>query len=597
MKLFYICVNLKKPVMRIILNIVMCLIPLSYGWAQNDIYYTVNVGTFVDAQRSDFQSLRAYGFIYDQSIDGDLQQIYVGGTNDRAAAAQITRQVRDTGFPGAYIQEKLTTEGNPVAVIQIATLDTRKPITWDKYAQVPNLFGIIRGSQLKLVQGVYANIAETRTPLADLRRQGFGDAFSKIVNSIYLFPVDEFETGIAPPKEPLFELGLNQNNTTTANRQQDTPSSYGTTGATPSGMTARSGNTTTSTTGIGTPLPPINRLSVAKVPSIRSDVKRRSALELQKVLKQSGTYSGSLDGYYGPATRAAYQQFTEQNRDLKKYRILADNLSLGGEIADDRIQTAINQLPDQMDALRTLEASNSPVARAYIAYTRFVNNGPSAEVDGLMNTALRETFQRVNTAGMPRFDPEATYTYASLEQVIKHLYYIHAAPGMNYAAPCWIIARHPEEIRNVQRQFREAGGTTVPRTQTCGQFTEWPAIRTLLAVARDMNPASDLDQNRLAQAASLRTQYFYAEEPLSEDMERVLANWERRLWMKAGEWAAEDPIHQRLMRVFKVSYYQSLALMEDYFMNNGFPAPQAKTLALATQRTLVGYHLEHFTRY
>lgn len=585
--------------MRIILNILfLCLSASIAATAQSDVYYSVNVGTFVDAQRTDFQSLRTYGFVYAKTIEDNLQQIYVGGSNDRTVAEGILRDVRNTGFPGAFIQEKLEAEGSAVAVIQIATLDTRKSITWDKYAQVPNLFGILRGNQLKLVQGVFANIPETRTPLEALRKQGFGDAFPKMVNSIYLFPLKQFETGIVPPKEPLFDLGLNQDERTPANRQEEAPSSYGNPGTLPSGMSARSGSAPAASTSTGaTPLPPAATPPAAAVPAIRSDVKRRSALELQKVLKQSGTYTGSLDGYYGPATKAAYQQFADQNRDLKKYRILADNLSFGADMTNDNLQRAINNLPDEMDALRTLEATNAPVAKAYVAYTRFINGGPSAEVDALMNTALRETFRSLNTAGMPRFDPQATYTYANLEQVIKHLYYIHAAPGMAYAAPCWIIARHPEEIRNVQQQFRNAGGTATPRTQTCGQFTEWPTIRTLLAIASDLNPSSDLDENRLAQAASLRTQYFYAEEPLSGDMEKVLANWEKRLWMRAEEWAAQDPIHQRLMRVFKAEYYQSLALMEDYYMNQGFTAPQAKTLALATQRTLVGYHLEHFTRY
>lgn len=586
--------------MRIILNIlILCLSINSMATAQADVYYSVNIGTFVDAQRTDFQSLRTYGFVYAKTIEDNLQQIYVGGTNDRAMAESILRDVRNTGFPGAYIQEKLEAEGSAVAVIQIATLDTRKSISWDKYAQVPHLFGILRGNQLKLVQGVFANIPETRTPLQALREQGFSDAFPKMVNSIYLFPLKQFETGIAPPKEPLFDLNLHQNEQTAApDQEEEAPSSYGNPGTRPPGMSARSGSAPTANASTGaTPLPPASTPPAAEVPAIRSDVKRRSALELQKVLKQSGAYTGSLDGYYGPATKAAYQQFTEQNRDLQKYRILADNLSFGADMANDNLQQAINQLPDDMAALRTLEATNNPVAKAYVAYTRFINGGPGAEVDALMNTALRETFRSLNTAGMPRFDPQATYTYTDLEQVIKHLYYIHAAPGMNYAAPCWIIARHPEEIRNVQQQFRSAGGTATPRTQTCGQFTDWPTIRTVLAIARDLNPSSNLDENRLAQAASLRTQYFYAEEPLSADMEKVLANWEKRLWMRAEEWAAQDPIHQRLMRAFKAEYYQALALMEDYYMNNGFTAPQAKTLALATQRTLVGYHLEHFTRY
>lgn len=561
------------------------------GQAQNTPYYAVNIGTFVDAKREDFQQLRTYGLIYAQQIEENLHRVLLGGFDNRAQAESVLRDVRNSGYPGAYLQEKLPAEGRSVAIIQMVTLDTRKPIDWARYHNEPGLYGILRGNQLKLVKGTFSSLAEARNNLSAVRQSGYPDAFPKLINSIYLFEISSFVTGLSAPKEPLFDLDLQEQEQPATSATL--PTSYNALDRS-ANMQARSPQSNPGTAEY-TPLP--DKKVAARIPDIRPQVKRRSALELQKVLKVNGMYPGSLDGLYGPATRAGYQKILDQNRDLQKYQYLAQDLSLGQVGSSSELQESINRLDRDQKALLALRASTEPLANAYQAYLQFQQTGPSSEVDALMNQAIRKAFAGANMAGMPRFDPQATYAYRDVGQIIKHIYFLHAAPGTDYSAPCWLFDRHPQETAQAQAAFLQGGGSLTPRIQTCGQFTQWPDVRMLLAVARDLNPSAQLDQDAISQAASLRAQYYMAKEPLSADMDKVVRSWEERLWQRMNAWSAEDPLHQRLVTAFKVAYYQSRVLLEDYFMDQGFSEKEAKTLALATQRTLVGPHTERFTRY
>ncbi|MCP3929691.1 MAG: hypothetical protein GY705_11390, partial [Bacteroidetes bacterium] len=45
---------------------------------------------------------------------------------------------------------------------------------------------------------------------------------------------------------------------------------------------------------------------------------------------------------------------------------------------------------------------------------------------------------------------------------------------------------------------------------------------------------------------------------------------------------------------FKIAFFQSQVMLEDYFMNENFNPEEAKGLSLAVLRTYVDYHLERF---
>jgi hypothetical protein len=554
-------------------------------------YYTVNVGTFVDASVEDFRSLRSQGFVYGASMEGNLHQVLIAGYQDRATAERVLEDVKKAGYSTAYIQERYPADGRSMTVIQLATLDASKLINWSKYTPAGSLFGISDGRQIKVVTGTYNNPAEARDDLDRIKQLGFRDAFIRQVNSIFLHPLGIFETGIAPQKKPLIPIELDENPPSTANNTNAGPTTYGNPPANTE-MTARSGNASARNSVTSN-----NEAPTVQVPDIRADVKRRSALDLQRVLKVKGTYSGSLDGLYGPGTIAAYEEMVNQNRQLRKYQILGQEWELTSSAASGNLlQQAINNLSTDPSATNVLERYDDPIAKAYRAYNLFQILGPSSEVNTLMNTALKEGFVNVNMAGMPPFDPEATYSYQRIDQLIQHLYYLHAVPNLPYSAPCWLLERHPAETARAQASFVQGGGLLRPNVQDCDPFTRWPEVRTLLAVASDLNGDSERDNAKWGQASSLRAQLYLSDEPLSSDMGKVVTSWNERLWQNMNSWAAEDPVHQRIVTALKVSFFQAQVLLEDYYMDQGFEAKEAKPLALATMRTLVGYQLERFTR-
>ncbi len=554
-------------------------------------YYTVNVGTFVDASVEDFRSLRSQGFVYGASMEGNLHQVLIAGYQDRATAERVLEDVKKAGYSTAYIQERYPADGRSMTVIQLATLDASKLINWSKYTPAGSLFGISDGRQIKVVTGTYNNPAEARDDLDRIKQLGFRDAFIRQVNSIFLHPLGIFETGIAPQKKPLIPIELDENPPSTANNTNAGPTTYGNPPANTE-MTARSGNASARNSVTSN-----NEAPTVQVPDIRADVKRRSALDLQRVLKVKGTYSGSLDGLYGPGTIAAYEEMVNQNRQLRKYQILGQEWELTSSAASGNLlQQAINNLSTDPSATNVLERYDDPIAKAYRAYNLFQILGPSSEVNTLMNTALKEGFVNVNMAGMPPFDPEATYSYQRIDQLIQHLYYLHAVPNLPYSAPCWLLERHPAETARAQASFVQGGGLLRPNVQDCDPFTRWPEVRTLLAVASDLNGDSERDNAKWGQASSLRARLYLSDEPLSSDMGKVVTSWNERLWQNMNSWAAEDPVHQRIVTALKVSFFQAQVLLEDYYMDQGFEAKEAKPLALATMRTLVGYQLERFTR-
>ncbi|MFN7115441.1 MAG: SPOR domain-containing protein, partial [Saprospiraceae bacterium] len=188
--------------------------------AQN--FYTIQLGTFLDAQREDFSAIQPLGFIHADKTGTNLYVIYVGGYSNRATAEKAWEQVRNKGYVNAFIQERIPAQGQSVTMIQIATRNSTKPIPWEEYARLGELYASIEGTSVKILTGTYANVDAAKPALDAIKKAGFKDAFIKNMNTIYLHKLSEFETDL---KKPLIPLTLNNN--APANTQQ-TPPSYDT---------------------------------------------------------------------------------------------------------------------------------------------------------------------------------------------------------------------------------------------------------------------------------------------------------------------------------------------------------------------------------
>lgn len=570
----------------VILLLVVWAVP---SWLLSQNYFTIQVGTFVDAQPQDFSSLQPFGLVHAIKTDVNLFAVYVGGFETRTAAEKTWQQVRAKGYINAFILDRSVTEGQNVAVVQLATENGKKGINWNKYANIPDLFAIIIGDNIKIVTGPYANAEAAKSPLAALKKAGFKDAFVKNTNTIFLHKLTEFETNL---KEPLIPLEFNKTPAPVTtirqpNQSQQPLQTYD------QPFFANKGNETPSARTPNTGLPVV-KATTSGLPRIRANVKRHSALELQKVLKTENYYKGSLDGYYGAGTAEAYNDIKKGNREMQKYILLSQNTPVYGVAAADiRLQSAINDLPDAPQALAVIQASKLPIAKAYQAYYNFSMYGANAEVNRLMNTAVKEAFTGKKMASQPPLDYKATYAYNDLEQLLLHLHYVHSAPGNDIAAPCWLSQRHPKEMKGVFERYVATANMDFP-LKACDQFLNWDEIRLLHTIAMDLNPDKKLDTQELAQAASLRAMLYSSPKAITGADVKDTDAWYNKLMTSLNKWGNADPLNKQTVSAFKAAFYQSNVRLEDYYMDKGFKADAAKNLALVTLRTLVEYHLERF---
>ncbi len=576
-------------------------------------FYTVNVGTFLDARSSQFDDIRSVGFVYSLAMEGNLTQVYLGGFDNRSEADKSLQLLKQKGYNSAFVEERRLSEGQNVTVIQLATRNIKSPIEWEKMEKAGDLYASLGGDHIKIMTGIFPSVADAQAILPGIRQAGFPDAFIKNINNTLLIRIGQFETGLKKNLIP-FELdnqlaqrGIPQEQAKQGKGQVKMPDDYYTgqdriqvkSGDGKYIPQDKSANRTADVTAYDEPetvQPNIQRKGANKIPmpDIRAKVKRRSVLDLQKVLKSLNAYTGSLDGYYGPGTASAYNKAVQQNRELQKYTLLADYLDPAGQASTgNSLQYAVNKLLDDPKAPETIERSPTAVAKGYQAYLLFRTLGAGNEVNNLMNQAIRLAFEGKKLAAQPLFDYKATYAYQDLDQLILHLHYIHAAPGNDVAAPCWLYEEHPKETAKAHAAFAGSNAGSL-KLQACDQFLDWPEIRTLQALAADMNGSTKLDQVRLSTDASKRAGMFLAPKALTKDEVKAADVWHTQLWEGLNAWADKDPLNRNLVLAMKIVYYQSEVRLEDFYMDRGFNQEQSKSLALATLKTMVGYHLERF---
>ena len=534
--------------------------------AAND-HFAVQVGLFLNPKLSDFESIKPLGYLYAEEDEGSTFRIFVGDFDNVQTAAAAESQIRQNGFTDASVVRRSTTLGKSVAVVQLATRSFKEKINWAPFYEVGNIFVLVENNQLKIVTGTYANVNDAKLELSKIKAKGFKDAFPKIINNALLHQPGAFELGDF--KQPLIPLALD--NLEKVNTTRNDPK-FTTKGATPTSFEFDENNST------------VANLSV---PRIRSNVKRRSVLELQTTLKGIKVYTGSIDGLYGDGTADAFAQAANSNVQYKKYKLLsqyATQLKSGTDKTTvPPLQTAINTIWEAPDeAYKVFTRSTQPLAKAYQAYWLFQKNGPSSGVNNLMNGAISAAFQGVSATNRPPLDPKATYAYNDLEQVIRHLVYIHRAQN-DYTVPCWMFERHPKEVNSAI-----SGGVSPNLAADCNSFAQWESVRVLQALT------SDISENATNTVSSQLSKLYLAPASLSQTEIDGLMAWNELLWQNLNAWSSRDPLNQKLVVTLKLAYFQTQIQLEDHYMDRGFSPVQASGLALATLKAIIGTDLERF---
>ena len=153
-----------------------------------------------------------------------------------------------------------------------------------------------------------------------------------------------------------------------------------------------------------------------------------------------------------------------------------------------------------------------------------------------------------------------------------------------------MFQRHPGAAL---RAFDTRGGNDFLMAN-CGGFNEWEEIRILQAMAQDLSVRKLMNKDTLAVAQSTMSRLYLAPKSPNSADAKALNEWNEKLWTGIEGWAIQDPMLEDIRVAMKVIYYQSYVLLEDHFMDAGFPAAEAKTLALEALQAAVGYHLDRF---
>lgn len=574
---------------------------LTLSFAQKKSYnYTIQIGTFVSAKADDFKAVRPYGFIYADQLDKDLHQIYIGGFKKESNAKQLLNKVKAKGYLDAYITQRPLSKGKELRMIQLETFGVKDAINWAKFNGVQNLYVHLDGELVKILTGIFTSDNTLSIQLKKIKARGFKDAFAKTVNSKQLHRLSDFETNgsiVIPTEMEMLVKEEEQEKekvpTLEAIAEVKKPKEE---------FTAKSPNKIVEET----PPPPVsipaeyNNINFrpkspnAFKPEIRKNVKRTSALELQILLKAEKAYTSSVDGLYGVATESAYDKVMSSNRQIKKYILLSRHNPINANTNFTKLEQSINTLSeDTPKSIKALAQINHPLAKAYRAYTLFVNEGNSSKVNELMNQGIKESFAGKKVKNQAPFDYKANYAYADLDQLILHLSYIHNANIDNPAVPCWLFQRHPNEMEKAFEPFATMSESNY-QVQDCGGFMEWKELQLLQTIATDLYTGGKLNQQNLNALSNERARLFLLPKPLNGIQKTDAQNWNDNLWTTLDDWGKQDPLHKELTTALKITYFQSAVLLEDYFMDKGLKYTEAKPLALLTLKTIVAPYFENY---
>ena len=565
-------------------------------------YYTAFVGSFVNARPQDFVEARDLGFIYTQVNADQLEEVYLGQYNSQEKAATTVKALQNLGFSNAQVLAGYYGDTPEVAVIQIATRYNAKNINWTDLGKAGPLNVLLADGNIKVLTGTFPNSDAAKAELPNIRALGFSDAFVKVVKSGQILPVKPIATGI---KEDLIPLQLADASTTSTppppsstvqpepmntsvqpasnNSEPDAP-------YVPRSSPATTNNTPASTPSFST-IKSVSAPPAPEVPAIRGNVKRSAVTDLQRVLQSEGYYDSTLDGYYGNGTASAYERMLKEDLRIQKYRLLTPFYAMQQTTSGGAFQQAIDQLPYDPNAPLEIERNSTPTGDAYKAYLLFTSLGPSAQVNQLMNAAIKKAYAntRVSTAV---FNYQATYAYQDLQQLILHLFYVHASPTTSYTAPCWFNDRHPNETAQALRQMGDFSAQV--NRSACDPFNQWEEVQLLQTIAYDIAPETAQLSSDRQEAQSLVSELALSSSAIAPTQATLLETWQNNLWKNINGWAAGNSYLQNTATSLRFAYFQTAVRLEDYYMNQGFEAMQARPLAIATLRAMLEVPLEKF---
>lgn len=333
--------------------------------------FTVRIGVFRDVRIEEFNELQSLGFLYGIPGAEQTTEVFVGHYAKQDEAVTLAEDLRQRGYRNAQAFQLPLNTAPPAFYIQLALHAGKRPPNWSALEQAGPLLVTSLDGTIKILTGPFPDAEAAAAALPKVRNLGYRDAFSKQLDPARLINIGTFETGI---KKPLIPISLTDRQPRSGQTTAPVPATSGTISA-PQATTY--GTTLSPATAVTAPL---RGPAPADLP-VNGKRKRSSAAELQRLLKEKGYYTSSIDGYYGPGTTAAFTNAWAGLPELNKYRMMVDLLPpefLGATWAEAPVLIAIADelaagmangvLANQLLAQRpTLYATTQPLSPAAAA--------------------------------------------------------------------------------------------------------------------------------------------------------------------------------------------------------------------------------------
>lgn len=319
---------------------------------------------------------------------------------------------------------------------------------------------------------------------------------------------------------------------------------------------------------------------------------RPTVKSLQAVLNQSGYYNKSVDGQWGPNTEAAVELFKTKDPAYQKYELLSQRQLYSNAVEDYSLQYYLNLIDsDPFAAEQGLKRFKHPLAKVYLAY--LYRNGDikientQSVINNLMHEAIDQVFSsyRLKT----RYDFSQKYSYEDIRQLIMHLRAVHEAVKDEPQVPCWMFRRHPQLAAEAFAPHFGNERDEFEVSSDCGSFMDLPQMQILMTIAKDMGGDS---KNNLAKL----NQIYAFPQALPLEKMRTLEKWNTKVWKHLYDWSKTSPLEEKTYQVLKVSYYDALRVVENYFLKLGYSNRDSRALGLQVLKYAVGCNLDAYCK-
>lgn len=544
-------------------------------------YYTIQLGAYKAPTAAQFEEVSSIGYVYLEPTSVH-KRVMLGQFFDKAEATAALHSVQKQGFDDAFITHRDIQSDNMVYSIQLKSYEHLSFIDWADWKNYNDLHVLLSNDEVKLLAFATPDLTLINRQLQELRKNGVSGAFIKYINRAILKPAGAFEQAAnrAAPIVKAFDPNDPAN-------------------------TARGGEAVTfQARGIsfkGTQIMTQQQAAAPNVVARYQGAQRESVRTLQETLKAEVDLKDADQGIFDGATSDALTRYQTRDQQYAQYRLMAQQ-QLEVTERGSSLQHFVNIVHDNPRiAQNGLSADDHPMAKAYLAYMYFTQKATppagsidrQALIDQLMQEALQGVFKRKDYKGLTPIDLNKTHHYDNINLLIQHLSYMQDAMQDPPALPCWLFEEHPQEAAPLF-------GRLYAMVSGCGDFMEWDEYKVLKLVSSSLDPIThdpndDRDAQQLRAYASRRAQLYLAP-TVSQGEAQIIETWHTNLWKGLDNWATKDALHAKWLRPFKVAYFDAMVKTENHFIERGFTPTEARTLSISVLRTVVNYHMEHFTK-